>query len=324
MKKKTVAIIGCGNIANFHIPALRKVGVEFFYCASSLNSKTIHQFATNHKIKKVWTDPVKLAKAADQWDAVIISSSIEPTYDLLKITAASGKPVLVEKPVATSSSKLVQFSVEAPPNVIVGYNRRFYNTIQKAKQFVNNKPNIRAIMTLPENVSPELKDPYHNVRSNSVHGIDLLNYIFGEMSIEYISTTNSNNPFFGRQVFLKSINGHQIILLMNWRSPANFTLCIDDAKQRLDLITFEKYQLFEGMNIVESSNEYPIKQYVPNKIESSNVFNDMPLNFKPGFLGQAKEFYCLINGKSPKIAASLRDAYNAQSLVENILKFSKT
>ena len=78
------------------------------------------------------------------------------------------------------------------------------------------------------------------------------------------------------------------------------------------------------MNIVNPKNNYPIKQYVPNEIESGNVFDDMPMNIKPGFLGQAKEFYDLLNGKSPKIAANLKDAYKAQALVENILKISKT
>ena len=150
MPKKTIAIIGCGNIAHFHIPALREVGIDTFHCASSFNSKTIQNFSRYHKIKNFWTDPIKLAKSADKWDGVIISSPIEPALDLLDITAGFGKPVLIEKPVATSSSKLDKFSKKAPSNVIVGYNRRFYNTVQKAKDFVKNKSNIRAIMTLPE------------------------------------------------------------------------------------------------------------------------------------------------------------------------------
>ena len=64
--------------------------------------------------------------------------------------------------------------------------------------------------------------------------------------------------------------------------------------------------------------------HAPNLVDSGNVFDEMPLNIKPGFLGQAREFYNLINGKSPRIAANLKDAYKAQALVEKILEFPKT
>jgi len=36
---KKLAIIGCGNIASFHVPALRAAGMDVAHCASSLNSK---------------------------------------------------------------------------------------------------------------------------------------------------------------------------------------------------------------------------------------------------------------------------------------------
>lgn len=323
MSKKKIAIIGCGNIAEFHIPALREAGLECVHCSSSLNSKTIDQFAARHKIDKAWTDPKKLAMAKDQWDGMVIAASVEPTLDLLKIVARSGKPVLVEKPVATSSERLAEFSTQSPSNIIVAYNRRYYNTVQKAREFAANKMNLRAIMTLPENVSSEFRDPYFLVHENSVHGFDILGFIFGKVSVEHVATASADNPYFGRHVILKSSAGHLINLIMNWKAPSNFTLSLDDAKHRLDLFPFEKFQLYDGMKVIEPSDKYPVRQYVPNQVDSGTVFDNMPPQIKPGFLGQALEFKNLIDGKLPTIGANMTDAYNAQVIAEQILNNGK-
>lgn len=319
MSKKRIAIIGCGNIANFHIPALREAGLECVHCASSPNSKTIDKFAAHHKITKVWTDPKKLARAKDQWDGMVIAASVEPTLDLLKIVARSGKPVLVEKPVATSSESLAEFSTQSPSNVIVAYNRRHYNTVQKAREFVTNKTNLRATMTLPENVSSEFRNPYFLVHENSVHGFDMLSFIFGRVSVEHVATASTDDPYFGRHAILKSSAGHFINLIMNWKAPANFALSLDDAKYRLDLFPFEKFQLYDGMKVIEPSDKYPVRQYVPHQVDSGTVFENMPRQIKPGFLGQALEFSNLIDGKLPTVSANMTDAYNAQVIAEQIL-----
>lgn len=322
MPKKKIAIIGCGNIANFHVPALRAAGMECFHCASSPNSKTIDNFAKKHNINKVWKDPVELAQAYNEWDGIIITTSVDPTLDFLKIVAKSNKPVLVEKPVSTSSLKLEEFSAKSPKNIIVAYNRRHYNTVKKARDFVINNKYIRATMTLPEVLSKEVKDKYYPVLANSVHGIDMLNFIFGNVNVEHVNTSNKNNPYFGRQAILKSSTGHLINLIMNWGAPANFTLSIDNGNKRLDLFPFEKYQLYEGMKVIEPSNDYPVRQYVPNQTEHGSVFDDMPFDLKPGFLGQAIEFFNLIGGKLPLFGANLTDAFNAQVIAEQILNFT--
>ena len=48
--KKKIAIIGCGNIASFHVESLNNSGFKVEYAASTKNSKTIKKFAEKHKI----------------------------------------------------------------------------------------------------------------------------------------------------------------------------------------------------------------------------------------------------------------------------------
>ena len=76
LKKKDIriAIIGCGNIAHFHVKAFQKLGIKILHCASSLNSKTIYSYAKLYQIENIWNDPLKLAKASNLWDGLILSS----------------------------------------------------------------------------------------------------------------------------------------------------------------------------------------------------------------------------------------------------------
>ena len=46
MKKKlNLAIIGCGNIAKYHIEAFNYLGLKIEHCASKLNSTRVNKFA---------------------------------------------------------------------------------------------------------------------------------------------------------------------------------------------------------------------------------------------------------------------------------------
>jgi hypothetical protein len=75
--------------------------------------------------------------------------------------------------------------------------------------------------------------------------------------------------------------------------------------------------------VVEPSDEYPVRQYVPNLIESGTVFDTSPLGIKPGFFEQAKEFSALFEGEPATIGATLSDAYNAQLLAEQLMNRSR-
>lgn len=316
---KKLALIGSGQIANFHIPALRAAGLEIAHCASSLNSVTINKFAAHHKIDNVWQDPEKLINAVDQWDGLVIAAATEPTLNLLNLAMASGKPILVEKPVSYDSALLSKYAETAPENVIVAYNRRHYNTVQKARDFVSRRNAVRATMTLPDRVSEMDQIPYDNVHGNSVHGLDILHFIFGNLTIEKIVSTNSINPFFGRQALLRSENGSLILLNLNWNAPSNFSLSIDDMINRIELSPFEKLYKYKGMDIIPPSKHYPVRQYIPKLVYSTNVFEGRSLNLKPGFEQQSEEFSKLLMGKAPKIGANLTDAFKTQSLANSIV-----
>ena len=177
-KKLRLAIIGCGNIAKFHIKSFNKLCDNICNCSSRLNSQTLSQFAKEHKIKNLWSDPFKLAKASDLWDGLILSSKTESIPKLLDILIKQKKPILVEKPVSIVTKYLKKFRNSTNDLIQVGYNRRYYPTILKAKKFIDNsKGQILCKMVLPENINNN-KNKYKKFRKIlRIHHTELIYYI---------------------------------------------------------------------------------------------------------------------------------------------------
>ena len=318
--KPKIAIIGSGNISSFHIDVLREVGFDVCAVASRLGSTTVEDFAKRNGIDKVWPSGEDLIDNSASWDGILLANSTESITPLLKKAILVGKPILVEKPVAPKADNLKCYENNAPDHVIVGYNRRHYNTVLEARKFVlNNQSKVRAYMCLPEVVNANWVDPLCHVRGNSVHGIDMLRFIFGDLTIIFSDQCSQKDAIFGRHTVLKSKDGCLIDLSMAWNSPLNFSLSIDNGIERVQLEPFETFRLFKGLERVEPSDEFPLRRYYPQKIKEFTVFNAGNKDIKPGFLGQTLDFMGIFKGALNHNSANLHDAYRALALVETIL-----
>ena len=96
--KPIVAIVGVGNIASFHVLALREAGFEVRHVAASPDSKNIADFAKLHNIDNKWSDPYDLISNGN-WDAIVIAATAKNTFELLVEAKRTGRPCLVEKPI---------------------------------------------------------------------------------------------------------------------------------------------------------------------------------------------------------------------------------
>ncbi len=323
-KKIRLAIIGCGNIAKFHIKSFKKLGVNFSHCASSFNSKTLSKFAKKHDIKNIWNDPFKLAKASIHWDGLVLSPKTEAIPELLDILIRQKKPILVEKPVSIGTKYLKKFRTSRNNLVQVAYNRRFYPTILRAKEFIDHSKNqILCKMILPEKVNnnKNLLKKFSKIFENSSHGIDLLHFLFGKLTIKHVSKINFNSLDSGRAVILSNGKNHTCILIINSNSPDNFSIELEDGNQRLLIQPFERLQIFQGIKIEDPTKKYPLRKYSPNIVENKNIFefNKKITGIKPGFYSQSLNFCDLILTRKNKFGADLKDAYEAQKLLEDIM-----
>ena len=317
---KRLAIIGTTDIAVAHLNASRAVGFDVVHIAGSPQSATAPKFAKTHGIGKVWDDPMVLAADKDAWDALIIASSTESMIGLVAVAAKTGKPVLAEKPIGYTSSSLDSL-LPGTRNVVVGFNRRFYASVQEAKRFIASGAPCLLHLELPESVQVDSKTGIQDVSrvaTNSTHGFDLINYVTGGLTIESVYSVGSAGDNRGRVLIAKSKRGDLCSVSANWNAPANFSLTIDRGNERFELRPLEIGALYRGMEVVPPTVETPLRTYKPIKV-TNFAPNDRDSALKPGFLGQSQALLNQIDGKHSDVAATLHDAKIALQFAEALI-----
>ena len=322
MKNINLSIIGCGNIAEFHVRAMRDAGFNIVAIAGSLNSKNVSSFAKKHNISKVYQNPTDLIENVSEWDALLLLSPVATIVDYLQLAVSCGKPILTEKPVALDHLHLKDLT--RYKNIRVAYNRRFYSGVAFSKFFIEEHPNSLIKVTIPE----KREDPDHNVNfpnrlpvgsyQNSVHIFDLLNYIFKGITWKETSTIKSVDRYIGAVSLGYSSTGATIQLDSYFNSSDNFSINIVSGDERVEMKPIEVTSLFKGMEVSESTEARPIRLYTP--LLQKKIIEDHTHGQKPGFLGQAEDFMNFCLGKKNCIGADITDAYSALKLAHSLVK----
>lgn len=317
---KRLAIIGTTDIAVAHLNASRAAGFDVVHIAGSPQSATAPKFAKTHGIGKVWDDPLVLAADKDAWDALIIASSTESMIELVAVATKTGKPVLAEKPIGYTSSSLDPL-LPGTKNMIVGFNRRFYSSVQEAKHFIASGAPCLLHLELPESTHVDPKTGLRDlsrVTTNSTHGLDLINYVTGGLTIESVYSVGIAGDKRGRVLIAKSQRGDLCTVSANWNAPANFSLTIDRGDERFELRPIEIGALYRGMEVVPPTAETPLRIYKPINVANFAPSDDN-ISLKPGFLGQSQALLNQIDGKHSDVAATLHDAKIALQFAEALI-----
>lgn len=311
-----LAVVGSGGIVGFHVAAARAVGFVVDHVAARPGSGSADRFAQEHSIGNAWDDPMDLIENSTKWDAIVLAAATDRMPDLLRAACREGKPVLAEKPTAPHSSQLDEF-IPISDQVLVGYNRRFYASVEYLKAFVEAGGPVTIQCQLPDSMGAEgsMDERLASVRLNSVHGFDLLRFVFGEVRLgEFVTTMDSQSA---TCVFTTS-RGDSGVIVANWNAPANFSIIADRGGERVELRPFEIATFYRGMEVVEPTADTPIRRYLPKVVEHSDV-PERDLKFKAGFVAQYEAFQSLLNGRHDTRAATVIDAREALRIAEAFL-----
>ena len=138
MKNIKVAIVGNGDIANFHARGLKKLpGVEIAI-AVDIQPETAKKFAAEYGIKEAGSDAMRIA-GRDDIDAVIIGTpnKFHAPYALEFLN--NRKDVFLEKPMAMSPQeghKISEQSNMTGQLLMVGHMWRFDTEVNYLKKAV--------------------------------------------------------------------------------------------------------------------------------------------------------------------------------------------
>ena len=159
---------------------------------------------------------------------------------------------------------------------------------------------------------------YYYFFGNTVHIIDLLFYLFGNIKLIHVSKNKDKDNIKSIIAILKS-NKHLINFVCNFKGSSNFRITAENSENKFELKPIEYLNIYKGMNVSEPKGKNKLRKFFPKKINESYL-PKIEIDYKPGFLLQSKEFYKMLNSKSKTKLANVKDSINALKLLERIIK----
>jgi predicted dehydrogenase len=314
MKKNKIILVGTSPIVEYHVKALKKTDFEIIAVASSnTNSSSHKKFARKNIIKKSYSDWKEMMNK-EKYDGIVIATRTESTIEILEHAIKQNIPILVEKPVSFNSKDIKKIINKSHKMIMVGYNRRFYKTVNVVKNLISEEENpILASMTTPE--LSNIKDFFNNTS----HSLDILRYIFGEIKLTYVKKLIINNVQKGFVATFSDNKKDIIQFIANWDASDNFSLSVFQNTKKIELKPYEELSIYDGIDVIQPMDTNPIRQYVPKLVEKITL-EPIDKYIKPGFYQQSCTFLELIENKTKSnISATLIDAYKNIEMCEKLV-----
>lgn len=201
--KKTIAVIGCGRIANMaHFPALAKMdNVRVKYACDIIKEKAEKIKAEYPFVENVVTD-YKEALADSEVDAVFVLTPNYAHYEITMDALKAGKDVMCEKPVTVNYDLSCEMAKEAEKQgriLNIGVCNRYNKSVEMLEELnrQNRFGNIYHIYCSFRSFRdiPGLGGPF-TTKSQSgggvlidwgIHFMDLILYILGNAKIKNVT-----------------------------------------------------------------------------------------------------------------------------------------
>jgi predicted dehydrogenase len=292
LSSKKVVLFGAGKMGVEYSKVLRHLGVNFSVVGRSKTG--VERFYTQTGIRAIpngfsaWKE-----KCETNVEFAIIAVSVEElsktAVDLMDFGIRS---ILVEKPAGLNSEeiKLVRDKAkEMGTKIIIAYNRRFYASVLKAQEIINEDGGVKSfnfeftewVHLIPENIKKDVKKNWF--LANSTHVVDLAFFLGGKPK-EFKSFTSGGcdwhpaaSVFAGAGV---TKNGALFSYQANWLGPGRWGVEVITDHHRLIFRPLEKLQVQLNRSI---------------SIDSIEIDDQLDRDFKPGLFKQTKYFLKDIN-----------------------------
>lgn len=190
-------IIGCGDIANKAVaPAVNEDSNSEMVAFASSSQERAEDFAARHGARRAYSD-MDAFLADPEIDVVYAASRVYEHLPQTAASAAAGKHVLCEKPMALTGAEcqaMVDACQQTGVNLAVAYYRRYYPKNRKIKELLEQGAigtPVLVRMVLTGNYDPTPDDPKFwrvdpaksaggPIADVGSHRLDLLCYWFGD------------------------------------------------------------------------------------------------------------------------------------------------
>jgi predicted dehydrogenase len=303
----TAIMGGTGKMANYYMPVLEKLNIKTeAVCSRNLNNA--EKFSKKYGIQYFYDDWDLFINNHKSVDLIIIAvSHLNGTELLLKTANKFEGYILVEKPVVIYPNDIARFNLGNIKynKIIVGVNRRFYTSFNKAKLFFDLNGGINQMIV-------ELYDPLDVYRKrgnypdevynnwlivNGVHYIDLFRFYLGHFK-SIINVTKRDDFYLVELEFERSIG----ILIIKYNSGQN-----------------SGFKLFNNSYSGEFYND-TLGSIRNSKNLHRLIAENVEIKFKPGIYSQLKYVLdCILhNSEITYPASNLSDHFLTMKMLFDI------
>lgn len=297
---KTI-LVGAGPMAVQYALVLNGMKVDFLVVGRGSKSAAAFKEKTGKDVIQGGLD--SFLESTLNIETAIVSTGVESLADnTISLIKSGCKRILVEKPAGMTASEIEEVQREADEHeceVLVAYNRRFYQSVKTAQEMIKEDGGITSLHFEFTEVGFKIKDiqkapgvKENWFLANSTHVVDLAFFIAGkpkEMSCYRAGTTSwhpSAAQFTGAGL---TEGGCLFSYHANWDGPGRWSLDLVTPKRRLILAPMEglKVQVLGSFQIEEVE--------LPSSPDSK---------FKPGLYQQTKAF---LNNSSDERFCSIQE-----------------
>jgi predicted dehydrogenase len=304
-----LALVGFGKIAHKHLEVFRSLGCEFVASCnrSELGRRKASEEGGIHNTYAHIDEMMRVEKP----DGVISCASVDQIYSTVIELLPFGIPLLIEKPPGTSLKEFLELESIATHYrvpVMVGVNRRHYSIIRKA---VDDAGGFKAIHAVFVEWS---EDPEHFLKNghppervgrmifgNSMHGLDMLTYLAGELSHPQVVAKNFGEPF-RWMMALQGVSDRGVLASFQstWDSPGRWRLTFCSRGRRYIFSPLETCIVLEKGSKTERTIE-------PDEFDKQ---------FKPGFYSQGCQFLEMIKTRQVSNSAGFSHVKPSMELAQ--------
>lgn len=285
---KLVLLVGSGPMAIEYAKVLRNLNREFVVIGRG--EKSAAEFETAVRVKVITGGIVKFLKNTKKIPktVIVVVSEEQLGTVTVKLLKKGVELILVEKPAGLNFDdvkKVKKVAEKTKSKVYVGYNRRFYASVKKAKEIIANDGGVLSIFfdfSEPDfKIAPLIKAPGVKENwflQNSTHVIDLAFFLAG-VPEKLISFTKGSMLWHSKGAIFCGAgitkNDALFSYHANWNAPGRWGLEIMTKNHKLFLKPLENLQIQE----LESFEVKDVK-----------VDDNLDTKFKPGIYQEVESF----------------------------------
>jgi predicted dehydrogenase len=311
---RRLALVGYGRIAPRHLEVFRALECEIV--ASCNRSERGRQKAMGEGGIPRTYPAIDAMLDRERPDGVICCASADQMANAAAKILPFGIPTLLEKPPGISLAELAtlkQLSQQHKSPVMVGLNRRFYSVLTRAIEDAGGPEAVTAVF-VDWSEEPEylLRDRgfspaqvAQRIYGNSLHGLDLLAFLAGDIASPSVIGLNFGEPF-RWMMSLQGVSRQGVLgsFQSTWDSPSRWRLVFCSRKRRYQFAPLESC-------VVSELEKKETRTIEPDELDKQ---------FKPGFYRQACTFLQMIDDRQVSKLHGLECAEVSMTLAERLTK----